>query len=80
MSPDTGLKSTGDGSRSDVIQKDIIEKWMNRVLESKTSKVSDLYEDIKDGFALYALCEVRRMRSFSKLCSLIDFFQGSGWS
>lgn len=58
LSPDTGLKSTSDGSRSDIIQKDIIEKWMNRVLEIKSMKVTDLYEDIKDGFALSAVCEV----------------------
>lgn len=64
LSPDTGLKSTSDGSRSDIVQKDIVEKWMNRVLECKSLKVSDLYEDIKDGFALYALCEVHAVFFF----------------
>jgi kinesin family protein C1 len=60
MSADSGLKSAGSWRirKEDESQKKVIEQWANKHLASRDIVINDLFEDFKDGFALFNLCEI----------------------
>jgi len=71
-SSESGLKSAGSWrvKVEDESQKKVIEQWANKHLASREIVITDLYEDLKDGFALYNLCEIlsgTQLKTYGKL-------------
>jgi len=41
-----------------LLRAQILERWVSKVVQERELTVSDLFDDLKDGFVLYNLCEV----------------------
>ena len=56
----SGLKSRSGARDSEEEQREIMKRWLNQVLEPRDMRVEDLFEDLKSGFILHAVCEVKK--------------------
>mmetsp|Transcript_12444 Transcript_12444/g.29295 ORF Transcript_12444/g.29295 Transcript_12444/m.29295 type:complete len:110 (+) Transcript_12444:462-791(+) len=69
-SPTSKIECMDAPMTEDLAQVEIIRNWCNNVLSPRGIVVTELFEDLKDGFVLYSICEILgkgKMRQYGKL-------------